>query len=117
MAESQNNTGLKVKGPFGIDLAATGPVTIIVIALIAIALVIVWGAREITKAVQSENKAVATAVRYENERVGKLIESLDCRVQFAIWMGRIPRDQPIDWHNLPGNLYDCIPPALTGRQK
>ncbi len=115
MAEAPGN-GFSVTTALG-SIAAKGPVVIIVIALLAIAIVFVWGAREITKSVQSENKAVAAAVRFENEKVAGLIHLLDCRVQFAIWMGRIPRDQPIDWHNLPGNLYDCIPPALISRPK
>ena len=125
MAEAANGGNqLKVKGPFGLDLSATGPTLIIVVVVAAFIGFGMWQdykrntlVQNLLDAVHAENKAVRETVQTENKWVREVIEKVGCHVQFNTWIGRIPRDAAIDWHSLPDNLYGCIPESLTGKRR
>jgi hypothetical protein len=116
MAELNGGNQLKVKGPFGIDLAVSGA---LVIALLAFAAIIGLALFEHYKRrveiehlvdnVRMENEAVRETVRVENQKVRDAIYYLDCRVQLQLYIGQKPRGEPIDWSGMPEILYKCVP--------
>jgi hypothetical protein len=123
MAESDGDQ-LKVKGPFGIDLSAKGPSLIIILTVAAVIGVAMWEhykraveAQRVIDSVNHQTEVLVSTIQAENKWVRQVVEKVGCHVQFNTWIGRIPREAPIDWHSLPENLYDCIPESLTGRRK
>ena len=103
---------ITAKTPFG-DIVAKGTTVVLLFALAVLGFLAL---REHGKREAGEKQIMET-VRQENKLNRDTTLLLDCRVQLAIYLSRGQKDQPIDWVNLPGNLYGCLPEFLTDRRK
>jgi hypothetical protein len=103
---ADESIGLKTS--FG-EIAAKGTTVVLLVALCVLGYLAL---REHGKREAGEKQIIET-VRQENKLNRDTTLLLDCRVQLAIYLSRGSRDQPIDWSNLPGNLYGCLPEFLT----
>ena len=103
VTETNGNGSIKFNVPILGNIVAKGPAVFIVLAIMAGGFAILEREKDLIKIIETENAAREA----EHETLRKWIEYSTCTNRLNLYIFQHPRGEPIDWVNMPEDLYKC----------
>src|SRR5580765_8505127 len=113
MADVRPDEELRVSVPILGPIIAKGPAVFIVIAILAVGWVM-WEVQKNHEAIDARYRGEQKA---EHEELQNWLDYTGCLNRLTLYVARTPKDQALDFFNMPPELVKCSPKFLYDKEK